>query len=103
MIQRSLLVTALTLLSAAAAVSPASADGPCCCPAPCAVAPRPVAVYEPFEMPRIYIVDQGPVYSGPGIYTNPTVVMPWRMARYPYVGRAYAYRPPYVAPLRVRY
>ena len=101
MIRRSLLITALTLLSAAPLASSASADG---CRTPCVAAPRPVAVYEPFEMPRIYIVDQGPVYSGPGIYTNPTVVMPWRMARYPYVGRVYAYRPqPYVAPLRVRY
>jgi hypothetical protein len=68
-----------------------------------------VVVYEPYEMPRIYIVDQGPVYSGPGIYTDPTVVMPRPMPHYPYVGRDYpAYRhhpgylPPYVEPLRVR-
>ncbi len=62
-----------------------------------------VKVYEPYEMPRIYIVDQGPVYSGPGIYTNPTVVLPHRMPRYPYIGRDYpANLPPYIEPLRSR-
>ena len=45
-----------------------------------------MVVYTPYEMPQIYIVDQGPVYSGPGIYTNPTLVVPRRMPRYPYVG-----------------
>ena len=98
MIRRSLSIAALAVLSAAAAVSSASAGSPCCCAAPCVVAAPPVVVYAPYEMPRIYIVDQGPVYSGPGIYTNPTVVMPRRMARYPYVGRDYpAYLPPYRA------
>ena len=65
---------------------------------PVVVAP-PVVVYEPYEMPQIYIVDQGPVYSGPGIYTNPTVVVPRPLARYPYVGRDYRYLPPYREPL----
>ena len=76
MIRRSLSIAALTVLSAVAAVSSASAGSPCCCAAPCVYAAPPVVVYQPYEMPRIYIVDQGPVYSGPGIYTNPTVVMP---------------------------
>ena len=66
---------------------------------PCCRVAAPVVV---LEMPRIYIVDQGPVYSGPGIYTNPTVVLPRRMAHYPYVGRGYPYYRPHVAPLRVR-
>ena len=104
MIRRSLSIAALTVLSAAAAVSSASAGSPCCCPAPCVVAGPPVVVYTPYEMPRIYVVDHGPVYSGPGIYTNPTLVLPRRMARYPYVGpRYYRDLPPYREPLRSRY
>jgi len=104
MIRRSLSITALAVLSAtAAAVSSASAGSPCCCVAPCVYAAPPVVVYQPYEMPRIYIVDQGPVYSGPGIYTNPTVVMPHRLPRYPYVGRDYPNLPPYREPLRSRY
>lgn len=104
MIRRSLSIAALTVLSAAAAVSSASAGSACCCAAPCVYAAPPVVVYTPYEMPRIYIVDQGPVYSGPGIYTNPTVVMPRRMPRYPYVGRDYPnYLPPYREPLQSRY
>ena len=54
-------------------------------------------------MPRIYIVDQGPVYSGPGIYTNPTLVLPRRLPRYPYVTRDYPNLPPYREPLRSRW
>jgi hypothetical protein len=91
-------------VSAAASIAAASAGSPCCCPAPCVVAaPPPVVVYEPYVMPRIYVVDRGPVYSGPGIYTNRTVMMPHRLPRYPYVGNDYGYLPPYRAPLRSRY
>jgi hypothetical protein len=99
MIRRLVSIAALATLSAAAAASSANAGGPCCCLEPCVVAvpARPVVVYVPYEMPRIYVVDHGPVYSGPGIYTEPTLVLPHRMPRYPYVGRAYR------APLRVRY
>ena len=99
-------ITALATLALMMVASvPAQAGGPCCCPAPCVVAvpAPPVKVYVPYEMPRIYVVDQGPVYSGPGIYTNPTVVLPRRMPRYPYVGRDYPhYLPPYREPLRSR-
>lgn len=95
MFRRIFSIAALTVLSAAVASPAMSADVP--------IAARPrVVVHQGFEMPRIYITDRGPVYSGPGIYTNPTVVLPRRMARYPYVGRTYAYRA-YAAPLRVRY
>ena len=105
MIGRSLSIAACAVLLATAAVSSANAGSPCCCAAPCGyavpvvVAP-PVVVYEPYVM---YVVDQGPVYSGPGIYTNPTLVVPRPMARYPYVGRDYRYLPPYREPLRSRY
>jgi hypothetical protein len=104
MIRRSLSIAALVAVSAAASISSASAGSPCCCAAPCVVAvPPPVVVYEPYEMPRIYIVDRGPVYSGPGIYTNRTVMMPHRQPRYPYVGNDYRYLPPYREPLQSRY
>ncbi len=97
-------IAAVAMAAAATLSSPASAGSPCCCDWPCVVAvPPPVVVYEPFEMPQIYIVDLGPVYSGPGIYTNPTVVLPRRMPRYPYVGRDYPNDlPPYVEPIRSR-
>jgi hypothetical protein len=105
MIRHALPIAAIAMAAAATFASPASAGSPCCCVAPCVVAvpAPPVLVYEPFEMPRVYIVDQGPVYSGPGIYTNPTVVLPRRMPRYPYVGRDYPNDlPPYVEPIRSR-
>jgi hypothetical protein len=102
MMRRTLSIAALAALAATASAPSANAGSPCCCVAPCVVAP-PVIVYTPYEMPRIYIVDQGPVYSGPGIYTNPTVVLPRRMPRYPYVGRDYPDLPPYREPLRSRY
>jgi hypothetical protein len=61
-------------------------------------------------MPRIYIVNQGPVYSGPGIYTRPLVVGAPPMADYPYVSHDYPYydvaplpRRMYRGPLRTRY
>jgi hypothetical protein len=99
MIRRLVSIAALATLSAVVTASSASAGGAlCCCLEPCVVAvPPPVVVYKPYELPRIYVVDQGPVYSGPGIYTEPTLVLPRPMARYPYIGRGYR------APLRVRY
>lgn len=94
----------IALIAGAAAVAAAStANANCCCPTPCA-APAPVMVYQPYEMPQIYVVDQGPVYSGPGIYTNPTLVLPRRMPHYPYVSSDYpGYLPPYYQPARRHY
>jgi hypothetical protein len=100
---------ALAVLAAATtAISNAPAKAGCCCARTCAPA-APMMVYQPYEMPQVYVVDQGPVYSGPGIYTNPTVVVP-RMPDYPYVGgypqggsyEADQYLPPYEEPLRSR-
>jgi hypothetical protein len=96
----------LAFLAGAAAVGAAStADAMCCCPVPCAAPPvAPVAVYQPYELPQIYVVDQGPVYSGPGIYTNPTLVLPRPMPPYPYVDSDYpAYPPAYYGPPRRHY
>jgi len=98
-------IAALGLLAAAIASTPARAGSPCCCAMPCAAPAPPVVVYQPYEMPQIYVVDRGPVYSGPGIYTNPTVMVPRPMSDYPYVGYDEpSYLPPYSepAPLRSR-
>jgi hypothetical protein len=83
-----LVAAALVMAAAVAATtSQAIADAPCGQP-PCAVR-RPVVVYRSYDVPRYFIVDRGPVYRGPGIYANPTVVWRERLPRYPYVGRIY--------------
>ena len=92
------LFVALTIAVVATATPPALADAPCANP-PCRVAPRHVVVHRSYQLPRYYIVDLGPVYVIPGIYTYPTVVKPRPLPRYRYVGRTY---PAYVEPLRVR-
>jgi hypothetical protein len=104
---RTTLSIAVAATAAAFVSSPVRAGAPCWDPCdiagPAIVVGPPIVVYEPYQMPRIYAVDQGPVYSGPGIYTKPTVVMPRRMPRYPYVRRDYPeHLPPYIEPLRVR-
>jgi hypothetical protein len=66
--------------------SQAVADAPCARP-PCGV--RPVVVHRAYVVPRYYIVDRGPVYVGPGIFANPTVVWRQKLPRYPYVGRVW--------------
>lgn len=90
------LSVAFSITAVVTATPPASADAPCSHP-PCRV--RPVVVHKTYQLPRIYIVDLGPVYVIPGIYTYPTVVKPRPLPRYRYVGRTY---PAYVEPLRVR-
>ena len=81
MIERPLAIAALAALALAAA-SPVTAGSPCCCGSPCVAAPT--MLYQPYELPRVYIVNQGPVYSGAGIFTRPEIVVPKPMA-YPYV------------------
>lgn len=87
MLRSTLFAAAALAMVGVATMSPAKADAPCGQP-PCAVR-RPVVVYRSYDVPRYYIVDRGPVYSGPGIYANPTVVWRERLPRYPYVGRIY--------------
>jgi hypothetical protein len=113
MSSRPLSIAALGAIAALSMSVPASAGSPCCCTMACAVPAPVVKVYRPYEVPRIYIVNQGPVYSGPGIYTRPLVVGAPRMAGYPYVGPRYRYhgrsyyrpmpRRVYRGPIRVRY
>src|SRR5688500_12561451 len=99
MLSRSLAIAGLAMVAALAAL-PANAGSPARCVDPCVVdAVAALMVYRPYVLPRVCIVDQGPVYSGPGIYTDPTVVVPRPMPRYPYVAHDYpAYHGHYYSP-----
>ena len=83
---------ALTTLATLAAPSMAAAGSYCCpCAMPCAPA---VQAIEPYDAGTFLIVNQGPVYSGPGIVLVPGYVAVDTMsaqAAYPYVGRDYYY------------
>ena len=64
-----------------------AAAGSCCnCPAPCA--PEPVVeVVETHAAPPFYVVDQGPIFTGPGIISYPTVRKMYQsIGDYPYIG-----------------
>ena len=107
MIRRSLQWLALGALTASAAVTQAAA-GSCCnvCAAPC-VAPVPVVAVQPVPVPPVFVVNQGPLYTGPGIMTYPGYFNEWRApAFYPYVSVDYyypAYSPYYYEPRRYRH
>jgi hypothetical protein len=103
---RTVTFVALIAFAILAIASQARAGSPCCCAAPCAM-PAPVThVYRPYEVPPIYVVNQGPVYSGGWVYSRPQVVLPRAVERYPYVAADYPeYLPPrhYRRAIRVRY
>lgn len=98
MSSRMLWLGALAAVLVIAAPMPASAGAVCTLPCN---APAPVIVVQrPHPVTRIFIVNQGPVYSGPGIYTAPEVLGPPRLADYPYVGVDYRdYDAPILRPL----
>jgi hypothetical protein len=80
MIRRSLSLLALTAFISAAAATQALA---CCgCAYTCAP-PAPVQIW---GLSPSYVVNQGPVYTGPGIYTSPTYEAEVSTLDYPYVG-----------------
>ena len=87
---RTFTFVALFALAVLAIASQARAGSPCCCSAPC-VAPAPVHVYQPYDVPPIYVVNQGPVYSGGWVYSRPQVVTPQAVEQYPYVASDYPY------------
>jgi hypothetical protein len=96
MIARPLLLLALSAMTSMSTLTPATAGACCGCGTPCIV-PVPVVVVpvEPFYVKPIYIVNQGPVYGGPGIITRPLKKhFNQPLADYPYVGRDF-YFPPY--------
>ena len=88
MIRNALSLLALTALAAAGAATPAAAQ--CCAcgygcapPAPVEVAPSPVQIW---GLQPSYVVNQGPVYTGPGFYTSPTYQAETLTAGYPATG-----------------
>jgi hypothetical protein len=99
-------LTFVALIAAAIvfiASAQARAGSPCCCAAPCVVPAPHVHVYKPYDLPQIYIVNQGPVYSGPWIYARPKVVLPRQVEDYPYVAYDYPYPVMYPVPRRYRH
>lgn len=88
MIRTALCLLAFTALAAAGAVTPAAAQccacaGGCALPAPVEVAPASVQIWG--TQPS-YVVNQGPVYTGPGFYTSPTYQAESLTAGYPATG-----------------
>ena len=79
MFRRSIQFLALGAVAAVAAASGAAAGSCCACAPACG---------------QFYIVNQGPVYSGPGIVVTPGYFELDRWpAVYPYIGHSYWYRP----------
>jgi hypothetical protein len=105
MLARSLSLLALTAFVSAAAATQALAGSCCGCPYTCA----PPAQVQIWGLSPSFVVNQGPVYSGPGFYTAPTYEGEVSTADYPYVGSGdypRYYRPydgaPYAEPFRHR-
>jgi hypothetical protein len=82
MFARSLSLLALTAFVAAAAVPPALAGSCCGCAYTCAQ-PAQVQIW---GLSPSYVVNQGPVFTGPGFYTSPTYEGETSTVDYPYVG-----------------
>ncbi len=84
MITRSLSLLALAAFASAVAAAPAMA----CCGCAYTCAP-PVQVqtwgFQTWESPS-YVVNQGPVFTGPGFYSSPTYEGETLTVDYPYVG-----------------
>jgi hypothetical protein len=76
---------AATAFVAAAAATPAMACCDCAytCAAPAQVAPAQVQIW---GLSPQFVVNQGPVFSGPGYYTDPTFEGESLTVDYPYVG-----------------
>src|SRR5258708_7461564 len=80
MFARSLSIIALTAVVSAAAATQAVA----CCG--CAYTCAPPAQVQIWGLSPAYVVNQGPVFSGPGYYTAPTYEVETLTSDYPYVG-----------------
>ncbi len=85
MIKRSLSLLALAAFASAVAAAPAMA---CCgcgytCAPPVEVPAEPVQIW---GISPSYVVNQGPVFTGPGFYTSPTFEGETLSVDYPYVG-----------------
>jgi hypothetical protein len=93
MFRRSLHLLALGAVAALSTGSQAAAGSCCACNASCAPAQVIEVVEAPVPPPApFYVVDQGPIYAGPGIVSLPTTHKVYRsIAAYPYIGRGPRY------------
>jgi hypothetical protein len=82
MITRSLSLLALAAFVSAAAATQAMAGSCCGCAYTCA----PPAQVQFWGLSPSYVVNQGPVFTGPGFYTSPTYEAEESTVDYPYVG-----------------
>ena len=92
MFTRPLALIGLAAFVSAAAVPQAVAGSCCGCAYTCAPPPQ----IQVWGLSPAYVVNQGPVYSGPGFYTSPTYEGEVSTVDYPYVG--YGDYPSYYRP-----
>lgn len=82
MIKRSLYLIAMTAFVSAAAATQAMAGSCCGCAYTCG-SPAQIQIW---GLSPSYVVNQGPVFTGPGFYTSPTYEGEVSTVDYPYVG-----------------
>jgi hypothetical protein len=89
MIRHAFHLLALGAATTLAAGGEAAAGGCCNCPTPCATE-QVVEVVEAHAPAPFYVVDQGPIYAGPGIISFPTIRKEYqRIGDYPFIGHGY--------------
>jgi hypothetical protein len=95
MVRYSLHLLALAAVTAFAAGGEAAAGSCCACPAPCDT-DQVVEIVAAHRPAPFYVVDQGPIYAGPGIVSFPTTFKHHQsIGAYPYIGHGYGgYRQP---------
>ena len=92
MLRRPLQHLVLAALVSLAAASQAAAGACCNCGTPCMVTGRYIPVMDVSVVTPIYVVNQGPTYTGPGVMTYPGFFDERRPpADYPYVSHDYPY------------
>jgi hypothetical protein len=98
MFRRSVYLFAASALAALALASTAKAGGCCECVAiPVCPPAEYIPVLEVPEVTPIYVVNHGPVYTGPGIVSAPMFYkLRTSTAPYPYIGHEPYYSYPYV-------
>lgn len=89
MVRHSLHLLALAAAAVLAVGGQAVAGSCCACPAPCETE-QVVEVVEARAPAPFYVVDQGPIYAGPGIVSFPTTYKHHQsIGLYPYIGHGY--------------
>jgi hypothetical protein len=89
MVRYPLYLLAFAAVATLAAGGEAAADSCCACPAPCDTE-QFVGVVEARAPAPFYVVDQGPIYAGPGIVAFPTTYKKYQsIGAYPFIGHGY--------------